>query len=137
MGATIVNACKDVAAVVGCVTALIALCNVASKSCRKCFQKMIRRFTDIDENGAKLDQILAWVDRASEMEAGIVVGLRYRLREIYYQYVTTGELALIDKEAFIDIYYQYKRLGGNHQADVWYDELRQAKVIDALSEEGD
>ena len=133
MGATIVGLCKDAAAVVGAITAVIALCGLVSKGCRNGLSKIVRKFAGADENTAKLDQILAWTDRAKEIEAGLVVGLRYRLREIYYQYVTTGELPLRDKETFIDIYYQYKRLGGNHQADVWYEELKQAKLIDALA----
>ena len=138
MGTEIVNICKDVAAVVGCATAVIAFGNLISKSCRKSFKKLIRKFAGADENTAKLDQIIEWTNnRAKEIEAGLVVGLRYRLREVYYQYVTTGELSLREKETFIDIYYQYKRLGGNHQADVWYEELLQAKVIDALPEKGE
>lgn len=131
----IVEVFKDIAAVVGGITALFTLCNFLSKSCRDFFKKLIRRFAGTDESEEKLNAILAEISEMKIIEEGLIVGLRYRLRDIYYAYAATGELTLKEKETFIDIYAAYKKLHGNHQADVWYDELVRSKVIDPYDEE--
>lgn len=135
MNINIVEFFKDIAAVVGGITALFTLCNFLSKSCRDFFKKAIRHFAGSDENEEKLNTILTKISEMKIIEEGLVVGLRYRLRDIYYAYVTTGELTLKEKETFIDIYSAYKKLHGNHQADVWYEELVRCKVIDPYDEE--
>lgn len=126
---------KDIAAVVGGITALFTLCNFLSKGCRDFFKKVVRRFAGSDENGEKLNTILAKISEMQIIEEGLIVGLRYRMRDIYYAYVATGGLSLKEKETFIDIYAAYKKLNGNHQADVWYEELVRSKVIDPYEEE--
>lgn len=121
---------KNIAAVIGCITAVLGFCNLVSKTFRNFLRKFIRKFAGSNENDEKIDKILSKVEKISAIETGLQVVLRHELRAIYYKYIASGEISVNDKEAFVDLYAEYKELGGNHQADMWYDEMKQARVFE-------
>lgn len=121
---------KNIAAVIGCITAVLGFCNLVSKTFRNFLRKFIRKFAGADRYESKLDAILEQTKNIPVLEVGLQAALRHEMRGIYYRYISDGEMSIKDKEAFIDLHTQYKELGGNHQADVWYEEMKQAKVFE-------
>ena len=130
----IVDAAKNISAVVGCATGVGALCVTIIRPLRRRFVSFVKKETNANEHdNSKLDEIVKSVDAISDKLDRVCKGTKANLadsiKSIYFTYYKEKKIPYRAKESLIMLHDAYKALYGNHGVDEMYDEAMTWEVI--------
>ena len=136
----IIDAAKNISAVVGCATGVSALCVTIVRPLRRRFVSFVKKETNANEHDnsirsmdGKLDEIVKSVDAISDkldrVSKGTKANLADSIKSIYFTYYKEKKIPYRAKESLIMLHDAYKALYGNHGVDEMYDEAMTWEVI--------
>ncbi|MEG2381617.1 MAG: hypothetical protein RSB38_07980 [Oscillospiraceae bacterium] len=130
---------KDVAAVVGCLSAIIALMVTIIKPLRTGFVNWIKRKSNTCEIEKKIDSISRLLEdhikhdadktEITELQTGALLCImRDSITAIYYKYMDRGSIPTYARENLVKQYECYHAMHGNSYIDIIYAELLELPV---------
>lgn len=142
------NLIRDIAAIIGCISAFLALVATFSEkgqvAIRKIFTKHTQQIIDTDNKQNEeikeiKDLLVNFINTTKEqndkidaklesISEGSKDMLRQRIMSYYYKGKQYRELSIYQKEAVDELYKDYKKLGGNNYIDKYYARMSEWNV---------
>lgn len=120
---------KDIATIVGCVSAILALVVACSERIRTRIKKTFSKHTEkiIQKNDKQDSEIKEIKELLKELKQQLNILtdsskdiMRQRIMDIYHRYKSERILPLYAREALDELYKDYKKENGNSYIDKYY-----------------
>lgn len=132
---------KDIAAVVGCISAIIALCVTVFKPLRKRFVNWIKRKSNTTEIEKKIDNLSNLLkehiekddektEALNRLSKSQLCLMRNSITDTYYRYREEKKIPLHIREKLIKEYEDYHENNGNTYMNTIFPEMLEWEVVD-------
>lgn len=139
---------RDIAAVVGCISSVLALLSIFSERVQSFIKRIFTKHTkEIVETDAKQNQeinevksiLLEFIKSQKNYheevnnQLNVIIEsskdmMRQRIMSYYYKGKPNHELTIYQKEAVDELYKDYKKLKGNSYIDKYYERMNNWKI---------
>lgn len=85
-------------------------------------------------NISQEDRLQVMQDSLDLLNSSQLDMLRYDMNRIYYKYLPYKMILDADKKAFLQLYHDYKPMGGNSWIDSLYDEIKEWPIVQSSDE---
>ena len=130
---------KDITAVVGCISAILALAVAIIKPLRNRFIAWVRGKTNSSELENKIDEfgklLRAHIEKDEEKiisaelsTEALLCMLRNEITTMYYKYTERESIPAHERENLVKLYTCYHSMHGNSYIDIIYEEMLELSV---------